>query len=61
MGNIMGRLKLDLVEDVNASNCVLEEVELDKVTEAILNSNKILYALSLSHQFKTKDCVVAQC
>ena len=41
MGNIAGGLKLDLVEYVNTSNCILEKVELDQVTELILNTNEV--------------------
>ena len=41
MSNIMSRLKLDLVEDVNTNNCILQKVELYKVTELILNSNEV--------------------
>ena len=41
MSNIMSRLKLDLVENVNTNNCILQKVELDKVTELILNANEV--------------------
>ena len=37
----MSRLELEMVENVDTSNSVLEKVELDKVTEAILNPNEV--------------------
>ena len=47
MGNIMSRLELNLVEDVNTSNSVLKEIEFDKVTEPIFNSNKVFICSEL--------------
>ena len=41
MSNIMGRLKLDLMEHINTNNSVLQKVKLNKVAELILDINDV--------------------
>ena len=47
MGDIMGRLKLDLIEIINSINCILQQCHLDRITEVVFGRKHVFEGTEL--------------